>query len=321
LEDIEMNQLNIMDADRIEITSLVDNYTDWLKIESTETTKRAIVPPGNTMLAEHGLSLIIKVFKDGGKHTLLMDAAVSPQALINNIEALNVNLDEIEAIILSHGHIDHFGGLVALLEKLPAGIELYLHPEAFLERRMNIKPMGIITDLPQLDEGALLSKGAEIHKIKEPVALCSNLIATSGETTRLNDFETGFTWPEAKVDGQWVRDPFNDDLSIAINLKDKGLVIIGGCSHKGIINIINQEQEITGVNKVHAVLGGFHLTGPQFEPIIGRAISEMEKIDPDFVIPMHCSGWTAITSFEREMPEQFLLNTVGTTYIFRDNPE
>jgi 7,8-dihydropterin-6-yl-methyl-4-(beta-D-ribofuranosyl)aminobenzene 5'-phosphate synthase len=250
-----------------------------------------------------------------------MDAAVSPQALMNNIKALNVDIDEIEAIILSHGHVDHFGGLVTLLEKLPAGIELYLHPEAFLERRMNIKPMGIITDLPQLDEDALLSKGAVIHKKREPVTLCSNLIVTSGETKRLNDFETGFTWPEAKVDGHWIPDPFNDDLSIAINLKDKGLVILGGCSHKGIINIINQEQEITGVHKIHAVLGGFHLTGPQFEPIIGRTINEIKEVDPNFVIPMHCTGWTAITSFEREMPEQFLLNTVGTTYVFGDNSE
>jgi len=316
-----MNQLNTMDADRIEITSLVDNYTDWLKIESTETTKRAVVPPGKTLLAEHGLSLVIKVFKDGEKHTLLMDAAISPQALMNNIKALDINLNEIEAIVLSHGHFDHFGGLVALLEKLPAGIELYLHPEAFLERRMNIKPMGIITDLPQLDEDTLRTKGAKIHKITEPVALCSNLIVTSGETKRLNDFETGFTWPEAKIDGQWVPDPFNDDLSIAINLKDKGLVIIGGCSHKGIINIINQEQVITGVNKIHTVLGGFHLTGPQFEPIIGKTINEMNKLDPDFVIPMHCTGWRAVTSFEREMSEKFLLNTVGTTYILGDNFE
>jgi 7,8-dihydropterin-6-yl-methyl-4-(beta-D-ribofuranosyl)aminobenzene 5'-phosphate synthase len=99
-------------------------------------------------------------------------------------------------------------------------------------------------------------------------------------------------------------------------VKDKGLVIIGGCSHAGIINTVKHAQKVTRTNKIHAVLGGFHLTGPMFEPIIEPTIEEMKKVDPTFVIPMHCTGWKAINQFAEKMPSQFLMNSVGTTYVF-----
>jgi 7,8-dihydropterin-6-yl-methyl-4-(beta-D-ribofuranosyl)aminobenzene 5'-phosphate synthase len=311
-----MTEQNIKEADRIEITSIIDNYTDWLKIESNETVKRAMVPPGSTLLAEHGLSLLIKIVDGEEEHTVIMDAGVTPLALLKNIDVLGINLNEVEAIVLSHGHVDHFGGLTALIEKLPSGIDLYLHPEAFSERRMNIKPMGVITDLPRLDETELISAGANIHKLDQSTGIISDMIVTSGETERKNDFETGFTWPEVKRNGEWITDPFSDDLSIAISVKEKGLVVLGGCSHKGIINIIDREKEVTDIEKVHAVIGGFHLTGPQFEPIISKTVEEMKKRGPDYIVPMHCTGWEAMTAFQKEMPEQFLLNTVGTTFVF-----
>ena len=101
-----------------------------------------------------------------------------------------------------------------------------------------------------------------------------------------------------------------------MNVKGKGLVVIGGCSHAGIINTVKHAQKVTGAPHVHAVLGGFHLTGPIFEPIIGPTIEKMKKIGPDIVVPMHCTGWNAINQFAKEMPDQFVLNTVGTKYVF-----
>jgi 7,8-dihydropterin-6-yl-methyl-4-(beta-D-ribofuranosyl)aminobenzene 5'-phosphate synthase len=112
-------------------------------------------------------------------------------------------------------------------------------------------------------------------------------------------------------------DPFHDDQGLAVNVKDKGLVVIGGCSHAGIINTVRHLQRVAGGERVHAVLGGFHLTGSLFEPIIGPTIREMKRLGPDFVVPMHCTGWKAINQFAAEMPGQFILNTEGTTYVFQ----
>ncbi len=311
-----MSEIKLREADRVEIKVLMDNYTDWLMIESSDTVKRAVVPPGQTLLAEHGLSLLIKVYTDGEQHTMVMDAAVSAEALMHNVKALNVDLDEVEAVVLSHGHVDHFGGLLSLFQNLPKESSLFLHPDAFLKRRMNIKPMGICADLPQLDERELEDVGANVSLIKGASTCCSDLIASLGEIERMTDFEKGFPWAEANINGEWIVDPFHDDQGININVRDKGLIVIGGCSHAGIINTIEHARKISGINRVHAILGGFHLTGALFEPIIGATVGEVKKTEPDFVIPMHCTGWKAIAEFQKAMPEQFLLNTVGTTYVF-----
>ena len=138
----------------------------------------------------------------------------------------------------------------------------------------------------------------------------------TGEVERVTPFEKGFPGMEAKINGNWVVDPFNDDQGLVVNLKDKRLVVIGGCSHAGIINTVKYAKKITKIEKVHAVLGGFHLTGPLFEPIIGTTIDEMKKINPEYVAPMHCTGWNAINQFKEKMPGRVIINTVGTTYTF-----
>ena len=152
---------------------------------------------------------------------------------------------------------------------------------------------------------------------KKPSSIANDLIYTTGEVGRTTPFEQGFPWAEAKINEKWVLDPFMDDQGLIIKLKDKGLVVISGCAHAGIVNTVRHAQKITGTDKVYAVLGGFHLTGKLFDPIIQPTIEEMKKIDPDFVVPMHCTGWSAVNRFSEEMPEKFLLNTVGTTYIFK----
>jgi 7,8-dihydropterin-6-yl-methyl-4-(beta-D-ribofuranosyl)aminobenzene 5'-phosphate synthase len=227
-----------------------------------------------------------------------------------------VDLSKVESVVLSHGHFDHFGALVDFLNKATKGIPLVFHPEAFLERSLNIPVTGRV-EMPRLDEAALKETGAVLHKVKEASTLASDLILISGEVRRVTDFEKGFPWAEAKIDGKWVVDPFHDDQGVAVKVKGKGLVVIGGCSHAGIINTVKHVQAGTQTSKVHAVLGGFHLTGPIFQPIIGPTIEEMKKIGPDFVMPMHCTGWNAINRFAEEMPEQFILTTVGTTYVFQ----
>lgn len=314
-----MDGLNLREADRLEVTVLVDNYTDILLLQGTDVVRRAAVPPPKAPLAEHGLSCLLKVYADSEEHVVLLDASISPIGLLHNADILGVDLSRIESVVLSHGHFDHFGGLIAFLNKGRKGIPLILHPDAFLPRRLNLAALGVQVDLPRLDEAALKETGVVVDKRGGASTIASDLVAVLGQVERVVEFEKGFPWAEAKINDEWVTDPFHDDQGVAIKVKGRGLVVLSGCAHAGIINTVKHAQKVSGVDKVHAVLGGFHLTGPLFEPIIGPTIDEMKKIGPDFVVPMHCTGWNAINQFARQMPEQFLLNSVGTTYVFQSS--
>jgi 7,8-dihydropterin-6-yl-methyl-4-(beta-D-ribofuranosyl)aminobenzene 5'-phosphate synthase len=311
-----MIPMNLQELERAEVTILVDNYTDLLLLQSTNVVKRASVPPPQAFLAEHGFSCLIKMIDGPEEHVMLMDVGISGTCLLNNAQLLKIDLSKVEALILSHGHFDHCWALREILPKLPKGVPLVLHPDAFLPRRFNLPALNIQVSMPPQDENMLREAGMEIRKIREDSTLASGRVLVLGEIDRITEFEKGMPGMEAEIKGQWVKDPFPDDRGVALKVKNKGLVVIGGCSHAGIINTVKHAQRVTGTPKVHAVLGGFHLTGPMMEPVIVPTIGEMKKIGPDYVVPTHCTGWRAINQFAKEMPEQFVLNTVGTTYIF-----
>jgi 7,8-dihydropterin-6-yl-methyl-4-(beta-D-ribofuranosyl)aminobenzene 5'-phosphate synthase len=295
---------------------LVDNYTDIFKAPDTKIDKRPMILPPNNVLAEHGLSFFIKVYAGMEEHLVLFDSGLSAECLFHNAKLLNIDLNKLEAIVLSHGHFDHTGGIMELLYKVSKKMPIILHPDVFLTRRLKYPPPIPPVNLPLLNEESIIKLGVEINKSIRPTMLASDLIMATGEVERITPFEKGFPGMEAYINGNWVVDPFKDDQGIVVNIKDKGLVVIGGCSHAGIINTVKYAKKITKVDKVHAVLGGFHLTGPLFEPIIGATIDEMKKINPDYIVPMHCTGWNATNQFIEKMPGHVILNTVGTTYIF-----
>jgi len=314
-----MSEVNLQEVDKLEVTILVENYADLL-LESDEGVKRAEIPPERrleSLLAEHGLSCLVKVFAGSEEHWILMDAGISSTCLLHNADILGVDLSRIENVVLSHEHFDHFGGLMGFLNKARKGIPIVLHSDAFLEFRFNIPDRQIVREMPRLDRTTLTETGAVLCESNEVSTLASDLILVTGKVERTTDFEKGFPWVEAKINDEWVVDPFHHDQGLAVKVKGKGLVVIGGCSHAGIINTVRHAQKVTGTDKVHAVLGGFHLSGRLFEPIIGQTIKEMKKIAPDFVVPMHCTGWKAINQFAVEMPNQFILDAVGTTYTFQ----
>jgi 7,8-dihydropterin-6-yl-methyl-4-(beta-D-ribofuranosyl)aminobenzene 5'-phosphate synthase len=310
-----MKESIIREADRLEITVLVDNYGD-IFLEGNEFVKRPKMPPQNSLLAEHGLSCLIRVFSSLEEHTILLDAGHSSTCVLHNAEMLKIDFSEIRSIVLSHGHIDHYTGLPEVLRRTQEHTPVFLHEQAFLERRLKSLPGQQQGSSIQLDERELQATGAAIIKRQKTSTIALDSVQITGEVERITDFEKGFPRAEAKINGEWVTDPFKDDQAIVINVKRKGLVIIGGCSHAGIINTVEYARKITKTEKVHAVLGGFHLTGSLFSPIIAPTVEEMKRIKPDFIVPMHCTGWNAINEFARQMPEQFILNSVGTTYIF-----
>lgn len=311
-----MSDKTLQEADGVEITVLTDNYTDILMMQGSEVVCRPQIPPPRVPLAEHGLSCLVTVHRVAKTHKLLMDTGVSSACLFHNAALLNADLGGIEGIVLSHGHFDHFGGLIDLLKRGNRKMPVTLHPDAFLVRRMNIPMIGRPTSIPTLDEAALTEAGAVVQKSRDPQLLTSDLLLTTGEVERSTPFEKGFPWAEANINGNWTVDPFTDDQGLIIRIRDKGLVVLSGCAHAGIINTVRHACRITGIDKVHAVLGGFHLTGPLFDPVIPPTVEAMKQIGPDYIVPMHCTGWKAINRFAEEMPRQFILNTVGTTYAF-----
>jgi 7,8-dihydropterin-6-yl-methyl-4-(beta-D-ribofuranosyl)aminobenzene 5'-phosphate synthase len=311
-----MSNGSIRGADGVEISILADNYTDILMMQGSESVRRLMVPPPRAPLAEHGLSCLVTARCGNEKHQVIMDAGLSSTCLFHNANLLQVDLGTIESIILSHGHFDHFGGLIDLIQHAGRNLPVLTHPEAFLERRMNIPMIGRPTAIPRLDESALTDAGAVLQKSRNPTLLASDLMLTTGEVDRITPFEKGFPWAEANIDGSWTVDPFHDDQGLILNVRNKGLVVLSGCAHSGIVNTVQHARKITKTDKVLAVLGGFHLTGPLFDPVIMPTIAALKEIGPNFIIPMHCTGWKAITQIAKEMPDQFLLNTVGTTYVF-----
>jgi 7,8-dihydropterin-6-yl-methyl-4-(beta-D-ribofuranosyl)aminobenzene 5'-phosphate synthase len=191
---------------------------------------------------------------------------------------------------------------------------LIVHPDAFLPRRL--KRQDKFVDLPRFDAVSLKKDGAAILKRSGPSLLASGHLIITGSVERTVAFEKGFPGMEAHVGGKWVPDQILDDQGLVINIRGKGLVVISGCAHAGIINTIRYAQKITGVDRVYAVLGGFHLTGPLFEPIIAPTIEAMREFNPDYIVPLHCTGWNAINQFFSKFPKAAILNTVGTTYCF-----
>jgi 7,8-dihydropterin-6-yl-methyl-4-(beta-D-ribofuranosyl)aminobenzene 5'-phosphate synthase len=320
-----MSGMMVREADKVEIVVLVDNYSDFF-LSDSNVAKRLRVPPPNGPLSEPGLSYLLKVHAGSESHTLLFDMGISGTCLLHNAKTfassmavlmgeVGADFKNIEAAVLSHGHFDHFGGLLGFLGQAKKGMSLFLHTGAFVSRRFQVSP-DLRIDMPGLDEMALTRAGANLQKIDGASTIAAGLILLSGKVERQTDFEKGMPGMEARIDDEWIPDPFYDDQGLVVNIKGRGLVVLGGCSHAGIINTVKHLQKVSGIHKVHAVLGGFHLSG-QNENLIDPTISEMKAIDPDYVAPMHCTGWKAINRFAQEMPERFILNSVGTTYVFQ----
>ena len=316
---MEENPLQIKEATKVEILTLMDNYVDVL-LQSTDIAKRPPLAkdgniPSDALLAEHGLSLLVTVHDEKGKHTILFDTGYTWVGVLHNIKLLKVDLTDIEAVVLSHGHMDHTGSLYPILDQLTHPVPLVVHPEAFHYPRYFGLPDGRKLLFPKtLDQKDLESRGIQITASREPVFLAEDMIVVTGEVPRVTDFEKGLPNALMEKNGELVKDPISDDMGMVINLKGKGLVVLSGCSHAGIINTTLHAMQMTGVNTVYAVLGGFHLSGPIFEPIIEQTIVELKKIRPQVLVPMHCTGWNAIQRFSEEFPTAFTLNSVGTTF-------
>jgi len=302
-------------ADRIEVTVLVDNYSDLLVPPTTPVEHRAPFNPCHTLLAEHGLSCLVRVVAGRSEHAILLDAGLSKNCLSHNVREMGLDLSGVEAVVLSHGHFDHTGGLEEVFCGAGRQVPLIVHPDAFLRRRRTAQGRDPV-ELPPPDAVAWKKAGADIIRRNGPSTLAAGHLLVTGEVERTTSFEKRLPAMEVYVNGRWEPDPVRDDQALVANVKGRGLVVISGCAHAGIVNTVRYAKKLSGARRVHAVMGGFHLSGPHFEPAISPTINAMKRINPGYVVPMHCTGWKAMNRFAEEMPGRFILNTVGTTYVF-----
>lgn len=309
----------LREVDRIEILTLMDNYADVL-LGNTKVVRRASHSGGgeifsDTLVGEHGLSLMVTVREGSSGHAILFDTGYSAVGVPHNMEHLGLDLNKIEAIVLSHGHMDHLGALYVLLEKMPKPMPVLVHPYAFASPRYVTRKDGGKDRFPlMMDRREIENRGGQIRETAGPTLICEDMILVSGEVERTTLFEKGMPHAVVEKNGKLEKDPILDDQALFILLKGKGLVVIGGCSHAGIVNTALYGKKITGAQTVHAVLGGFHLAGPLFEPIIGDTIDALKAMAPDVVVPMHCTGWNAIQRLSDAFPTAFVLSSVGSTY-------
>ena len=313
----------LKDIDSAEITCLVDNSVDIL----LPNTKVAFRPSLNEswfvhpLIAEHGFCAAIKLEVNETEHRLLFDSGLDPLAASHNAEVVGFDLSDCELVISSHGHIDHAGGLLNIKrkineEKQKQNLPLILHEDAFKNRLVKFQG-GRKISLPAPNRADLIEAGYNLVEKQSPSLWIEDRVLVTGEIPRTNDFEKGFPNHYSEIDGKMENDPLiKDDQAIVLNIKDKGLVVITGCAHAGIINIVKYAKELSGEDRIYGLIGGMHLTGGVFEPLIPRTVDELELLKPRFIIPCHCSGLKAVTEIAKNMPNAFIQNSVGTNYIF-----
>ena len=323
-----ISQIALKEVEGVEITSLADNAVDFMstivKKEAKQVREWVKERMGEKWaekhfrlpFAEHGFSVLIRVVCDGKPHVVLFDTGISSDGVVTNAKRMGLNLGEIACIVLSHGHYDHFGGLPKVLKAVKKeSLPIIVHEDMFRTRGV-VNSDGTMRKYPEIPSENQVAS-AKYVKTKQSYLLADEGILVTGEIPRNTDFEKGLPRQRVYSNGKWQPDPWVwDERAIVINVKRKGLVVISGCAHAGIINTIRHAQQITGVTEVCATMGGFHLAGRDCEPRISQTVEMLRKFNPKIVVPMHCTGWRGKYAIFEAMPQAFVWNSVGNLYCF-----
>jgi len=341
---------NIHPVDRLEVLVVVDNVTDSLSSNpnNVQTEWTGLLQSGRmqvlsgkaTCCAHHGLSLLITAYIGGDKRTLLFDAGPEGETFLRNAKILGVDLSEVEAVVLSHGHWDHAGGLVSAIEEISKGkgdavtgrhgdaeigrredavreeVECYVHPGMFAERAMQ-RPNGeflLFEQVPNVEK--LANAGAKVINTQEPQFIADGAFYLSGEISRRTAYETGFPGHVRRAsDGQgWEPDPLIlDERFISVHVKDKGQVVFSACSHAGLVNVLTHARTVFPEVDLYGVIGGLHLSGAT-EKIIPQTVADLRQLDLQLIAPGHCTGWRALSAMSTVFGGELVPLAVGKQF-------
>jgi 7,8-dihydropterin-6-yl-methyl-4-(beta-D-ribofuranosyl)aminobenzene 5'-phosphate synthase len=323
---------NMVSTRDVAITVLVDNRADLI-VESTDTVKYYTDTP---LLAEHGFAALVDLKAAGIR--ILWDAGITPLTLLENMKRMQIAPATISKIALSHGHDDHTAGVADVVKamdlhakprKWEAGARLedirryaegrrvpvVVHPAAFRERWDMQKDGARHGPVLPPSRREWQAAGAEVILSEGPYELGPGCW-TSGAIPRVSFEKAGASKESAYRDGDaFIHDTIEEDQAIILNVQDKGLVILSGCAHSGIVNTVNYAREISGVERVWAILGGFHLARAKDEEI-QRTVDVIKAVHPQLIVPSHCTGFRAMWQLAAQMPHEFVLGVVGATYLF-----
>jgi len=329
-------------VDSLTIRVITDSSYDTPKVGQSKwvkTRRAGLVSPYDvrkTLHNEWGLALALESRIGGDTRQILLDFGYTPNAYLNNMEILGVDPAKTQAMIASHGHFDHFGGMIGFLEKhrdkLPADLPLYIGGEdLFCVRQNATATPGHFADWGVLDRRVLEQHRVRLVSCEKPTVVLGHGFTTG--TIARTSFErvlpntmvqyykradgVGCDLPaeNAKAGGKPVQDAHIHEHGTCFNVKGRGLVVISSCGHAGIINTARQAMEVSGVKKLHAALGGFHLF-PAPDDYVRTTVAEFKALDPEVIIPMHCSGPTIVAMLRTELADRIITSSTGTEYVF-----
>jgi len=320
-------------VDKIEVVVLVDNKSDSLSTIPASPGSKSfhsefvnLMKNGMTELkgssqccALHGLSLLVTAHRGSERRTVLFDAGPVDFGMEYNGERLGAKFGDVDAVMLSHGHWDHAGGLTKAFDLISKNklenhnTPCYLHPDMFRQRGIE-NPNGVVLPIEKIPTPEKLGEhGAMPVLTKDPCIILDDMFYISSEIDRVTSYEKGFPNHKRKSldESCWEPDPLiMDERFLAVHVKDKGLVIFSACSHAGVVNVMKSAKKSLD-EKIHAIVGGFHLSGAANEVIIEATVNGFKEFEPAVIVPGHCTGWRAIQALVTQFGARVVPMAVG----------